>query len=443
LFCLFALRAHCGRGRLRSLQPDILKDETNQILFRSSLRSAVDIALLFACGYLIWFSASTGFAKLLSTYASRTNLPAAAGAAVRMSHGDPDAHYICGAVLEANDDLANALSEYEQAVSLRPGDYVLWLGLAHARELNGDVSGATGAATEAVRLAPGYAQPHWQLGNLLVRSGRTDEGFAELRLAAASNSVLLPNTIDLAWQLSHGDTKYLRQAIQPNTPETYFAMADYLKQRGKASEAIALLNDAGSVADDYRRAYVDELIAAKRFSDAYALWSRMHPLHRPLYDLVDNGGFEEASDLDEPGFGWRAKKDPAVLLFLDTSNPREGRADLALDFRGASEPGLTLISQLTIVSPNHYQLHFSARSEDLVSGGLPIVMILDAVSQETLGQSGTLPTSSNGWRDYTIDFTIPQGTSAIQIALQRERCSKSPCPIFGRLWLDKFSLQKQ
>jgi len=196
---------------------------------------------------------------------ARTSQLDAANAAVSLSPRDPEAHYIRASILEASDDLSEATAEYTQAVLLRPDDYVLWLSLAHARELNGDLSGAIAAANQAVPLAPYYAQPHWQLGNLLVRAGRPDEGFRELRLAGASDPTLLPVIIDLAWQLSHGNAAYVMQAIQPSTLESRTALAEYFKKHGKVSEAIALIRSAGSAAEDYRRRYIDELISAKRF----------------------------------------------------------------------------------------------------------------------------------------------------------------------------------
>src|ERR1700730_4780668 len=162
---------------------------------------------------LIWATARAGFSSVLSAYAARTSQLAAADAAVNVNSGDPEAHFVRGAILEANDDLAPAISEYTQALALRPDDYVLWLGLAHARELNGDSAGALAAANQAVQLAPYYAQPRWQLGNLLVRAGHQDEGFSQLRLAGAGNPTLLPTIIDLAWQFSGGNAAYVMQAI--------------------------------------------------------------------------------------------------------------------------------------------------------------------------------------------------------------------------------------
>jgi len=393
--------------------------------------------LLLILIFLIWFSARAGFASLLTTYASRTNQLDAANAAVSLSARDPEAHYIRGAIFEAQDDPTAATAEYTQAVSLRPDDYVLWLSLAHTRELNGDSSGAITAATQAVQLAPWYAQPHWQLGNLLVRAGRQDEGFKELRLAGNSNPALLPAIVDLAWQLSHGDIAFVKNAIQPNTPEAYVALAEYLKKRGAVSETIALLRAAGSATDDLRRRYTDELLAAKNFQDAFDLWSIAHPRDPDIANAAVARGFEVESDLDEPGFGWRAKKSPGVVLSLDDAKPKEGKLSLRVDFKGDSDPGVPIITQLMMVEPRaQYQLHFAVRTEEIVSGGLPGLTIIDAGSGQTLGQSGAFPLATNGWRDYTIEFTAPEKSATVQIVVQRDRCSRSPCPIFGRLWLD-------
>jgi hypothetical protein len=67
---------------------------------------------------------------------------------------------------------------------------------------------------------------------------------------------------------------------------------------------------------------------------------------------------------------------------------------------------------------------------------------VDAGSQEILGQTNAFPKAVNNWQYYSIDCNSKATTRAILISLQRERCSESPCPIFGRLWLDNFSLNK-
>jgi hypothetical protein len=401
------------------------------------------MGLVLVLLFLSWTAGRMGFASLLSAYAARSNRIDAANAAVQLNASDAEAHYIRAAILEFNNDPVAANAEYVQAVILHPFDYVVWLALAHTRELNGDINGAIDAAGEATRLAPFYAQPHWQLGNLLVRAGRSSKGFDELRLAAASNPSLRPAIIDLAWQLSHGDVDYVRRVIQPETAEESIDVAEYFKKHGKFAEAVDVIRVAGAPADEYCRRFTAELISAKRFQDAYTLWSIGHPRDSNSATLTD-GGFEQPSDLDEPGFGWRANKTPNVMLSLDGTNPKEGKSSLKVEFNGDSDPKLPIITQLVNVEPRaHYKLLFAVRTEELISGGLPGLKIFDPAAGQSLAQSGAFPTMSRGWQDYAVEFVIPEGASTIQIVLQRELCKNSPCPIFGRLWLDNFSLQKQ
>src|SRR5436853_5227960 len=145
-----------------------------------------------------------------------------------------------------------AIEEYEQAARGRPEDYVLWLSLARAQELNGDVAGAIDAASQGVRLAPYYARPHWLLGNIFVRAGRNDEGFRELRLAGTSDNGLLPAIIDLEWQLSGGDAEVVKRAVHPDSPESLKALADYFKKHDKANDAIEMFRAAGVAAEPER-----------------------------------------------------------------------------------------------------------------------------------------------------------------------------------------------
>lgn len=401
-------------------------------------------ALFMTLLFLAWSAGRAGFASLLATSAARSGHLNSANAAVTLSPHDAQNHLIRGGVFQASGDIANAVAEYSRAVLLRPDDYIPWLTLAHARELNGDREGAIEAATHAVGLAPHYAKPHWQLGNLLVRSGRVDEGLSELRAAGSRNPNLLPGFIDLAWQLSDGNVKTVLLAADPSTPETYKALAVYFRKRGKTAEAVAMYAAAGkadkSIAED-RRAYLTELLAAKEFKAASVLWAIAHPPDPNGPGLFDPD-FEEESDLDEPGFGWRAgNQADEVNLTLDPSEPGSGRFSLQVSFNGNSDPGQPVVSQLVPASPRtHYQLRFVTRTLEIVSGGLPGVVVIDASSGQVLGQTGALPQTSGGWRDYQVDFTTSENTEAIQIKIQRAPCSQ-PCPIFGRLWLDSFSLK--
>ncbi len=419
-----------------------LKRNKQGLLSHDTACNAVAAALVIVFLLLTWNGARSGLASLLTTSAAISNEIDSANAAVRFNASNPDAHYVRATILMVT-DLPAAITEFEQAALARPDDYVLWLSLARARELNGDASGAVAAARQAVPLAPDYAQPHYQLGNILLRAGQREEAFRELRLAGASNPTLMPGIIDLAWRVSGGNVEFVTRAIAPGTPQVYQAMGQYFRERKAVGAAIAMYAAAGNAADNARNSYLRELIGAKRFKDAANLWGVGQGTRLAPGVMIDPG-FEQESDLDVPGFGWRlGEKREGFRLSLDANNPREGRSSLKVEFSGDSDPSSPVISQLVLIEPaSRYQLRFGVRSEGIVSGGPPLVTVIDADADQPLKQSEQFPNATNGWREYTIDFDSGPSATAVKIALQRQPCDKSPCPIFGRLWLDNFSLQK-
>lgn len=404
-------------------------------------RTAGTLGLLVILVLLTWNVGRSGLASLLTTYAAQTSQIASANAAVSLGASNPDAHYVRATILESI-DLSAAIAEYQQAAFARPDDYVLWLSLARASELNGDTAGAIAAARQALPLAPAYAQPHYQLGNILLRAGQSNEAFKELRLAGGSNPTLMPGIIDLAWRVSGGNVQFVTRAIEPGTPAAYQALGYYFRQREEVGAAIAMYLAAGNVSEQDRRSYLAELISAKRFKEAANLWKVARQDGATPGGMVDPG-FEQESNLKDPGFGWRlGEKDTGFHLSLDTDKPRQGRSSLKIEFNGESDPSSPVISQLVLIDPGaHYQLHFAAKSEGLVSGGLPLVIVMDAGDNKVLGQSDKFPTT-DGWREYTISFEGGPSADAVRIELRRQPCSATPCPIFGRLWLDNFLLQR-
>lgn len=403
------------------------------------LKNTLLVVALLVLSLVTLNSARAGYASLLTAGALSANDLNAATAAVSLSPGNANAQLRLGALLEANGDLPAALVHYQTAVRLRPEDYVLRMQLARGQELAGDTAAAINSGRAAVNLAPSYAQPHWQLGNILVRAGRADGGFSELRLAGASNPRLLPGMVDLAWQLSDSQIEYVLQVIQPRTPDAYKALAAYFKKHDHWEEAVRMFQAAGNATDQDRHTYIAELIAEKKFREAHALWMIEYPPD-PDGPLIFDAGFEQETNLDEPGFGWRAADpQPSLKLSLDNVKPKEGSSSLRIDFNGEANASAPVISQLVSLHPKtHYELGLAYRTENLVSGGLPTILILDANDNRVLGQSEVFPQTTDGWHNIRVDFTTGESTRAIQIALQRKPCDAQQCPIFGKLWLDDF-----
>lgn len=392
-------------------------------------------------------AALAGVSRLFSKYAAVAGRLDGADRAVGLSLSDPEAHLIRGALLKADNRLNEAIKEYEQAAALRPRDYVLWLELGLARDEAEKQAEAINAFKEAIILAPDYAEPHWQLGNVLLRAGRTDEAFLEMRRAAQSNHALLPQLIDLAWNIYNGDVPSVEHAAQPQSSAARLALARFAARHGKAADAARIFRTIENVLEEDRRAFLAELLAAREFNVAYEVWATM-PGRSASHSGsgFTDGGFEEQINFDEQGFGWRIARNLAqVRISIDKAQPHGGSSSLRLDWSGDSNPTSQIVSQIIPVEPNaRYRLRFAVRTEELVTGGLPLIAIVDANARDstTLAQSEPLPPNTAPWQERCVEFTCGKETQAVLVILRRQSCSSGTCPVFGRLWLDDFSLQK-
>lgn len=409
------------------------------------------VICLLACAWGINSAARAGASRLLANYGFITAQLAATDLAVQFSPTDARAHYIRAYLLLNDGEFAASVKEFERAAAVRPDHYVLWLDLGRARERAGDTEGARLALAEAVRLAPFYAQPRWQLGNILLRSGRREEAFAELRRAAESNPTLFPATVSLAWGMYGGDARSVAQAVQPQTVAARLELARFFASHDRAREAVEIFRAAGeSVSAQDRRALLTDLITAKRFPEAYEIWASEGNANDGARSSngvahITDGGFESDINLEGVGFGWLVAPDvKTARVSLDVNQPYAGQRSARVEFNGNSTPSTPVVSQLVLVDANaRYRLSFSARTEEIVTGGLPFVSVTDADNGNVLAQSQPLSRNTNGWQSDAVDFSAAEKTRAVRISLQRQSCDASPCPIFGRIWLDAFSLARR
>jgi hypothetical protein len=134
----------------------------------------------------------------------------------------------------------------------------------------------------------------------------------------------------------------------------------------------------------------------------------------------------------------------AASISLDSSQPQSGAKDLRIEFGGNSNPGSILVSQMILVEPSRrYKINFTSRSQGVVTGGLPLVVVSDASGgQKRLGQSAPLSKGTSDWQFSSFEFTTSPTTAAVVLGLARESCTTSPCPVFGSISLDSFSLEE-
>lgn len=417
-----------------------------KIFNRAPVRLLLLLIAIGLCAWAVNSAAHLGLSRIFVKYSIATGNLMVADKAIEMSPRDADAHQARAAVLTLSQSLGESAAAMERAISLRPADYSLWVDLGLIRDQMGDTAGALAAFDEAVKRAPFYALPRWQRGNLLLRLGQYDSAFNDLNQAAQSNPELMPSFIDLAWNLSHGDPKAVQQMVRINSKTAHLTMAKFFASHGKPQEAMFEFQAAGTTDEDTRNGLIYQLLDKRSFAEAYQLWSAANGVttagDQP-YQIFD-GGFESPLSFDEGGFNWRIpRRLPATTISLDSSQPHTGSKDLRIEFAGDSNPGTDLVSQLLLVEPGrHYKINFAARSQEIVSGGLPVITVTDAGVNKRLGQSLPLSKGSTNWNVISFEFSTQPTTNAVVLSVQREGCSTSPCPIFGVISLDSFSIEQ-
>src|SRR5215213_7004616 len=264
------------------------------------LRIVLIIMLLLAAVWsyyaIRWYMGNT-LAEYSSPADSSVNVPQMAAS---MAPDDPLTHWRIAQVSQKTlplDQQAAAIAEYEKAVSRSPNDYRFWMTLGTAQEQAGNSAKAELALKRAVELAPAYAYPRWYLGNLLLRNGRYEEAFAELRLASQADIELLPQLFNLVWEIYSKDPEALKNAVgQSAAARAHFGL--YLLGRKRVDEGLRLWNGLSSeerrVNKDAGEKMIANLIMELRYHDALQVWNDISSdkFHMEI-DRIFDGGFEE------------------------------------------------------------------------------------------------------------------------------------------------------
>ena len=369
--------------------------------------------------------------------------------ALSMAPGDPLVYWAA-----ANDEKATldpsrmpeAVRLYEEAVRRSPNDYRFWQDLGLVREQTGDGQGGEKALRRAIELAPAYARPRWYLGNLLLRAGRTDEAFVELRRASDANpTVMRSQVFSAAWNIFDKDVKAIERVVG-DSAESRAQLAYYLAGNDRADDALRMWtslnasekNEQRKIGQDLMRTLFDnkQYRAAQALARDLGLESGEGPGH------FANGGFE--SSITSPGdslFGWQITPVAQTEVAVDTSQHHSGNRSLRVVFNGFPKSAYYNISQLVVVEPStRFRFEGYVRTQDLKSGGTPLIEVANAVGGKVLGTSEAFPMGRNDWQLVTIEFSTPEKTEGVYVRTNRAFCG-DVCPIFGIIWYDDFNFQ--
>ena len=329
---------------------------------RNPVVRIVLILLLLAAGVWSYFAVRWYIGNTLAEYfnPAPTDLKVA-NMAVEFAPKDPLTHWRLAQVsqkLLPLDQQAHAIAEYERAVILSPNDYRFWMALGTAHEQMGDSAKGELALKRAVALAPSYSYPRWYLGNLLLRSGRYDEAFKELRLAAEADADLEPQQFNFLWAIYNENLDALKTAMGEGS-ERRARFALYLLDRQRHDDGLrvwdSLSAEEKKTNRDLANTMVSRLLIARRYHDAMKVWNDIATNERYRAELghVFDGSFEDAINYGpEMVFAWQVKGAPQLEIGIDPTKSNGGARSLRLVFQVRSNLESLDVSQLVPVATN-------------------------------------------------------------------------------------------
>ena len=414
------------------------------------------ILLLIAAGAGSYFAIRWYLGNTLAEYfnPAQTDL-GVARMAVSMAPRDPLTHWRIAQVSQKVlplDQQAQSIAEFEKAVSLSPFDYRFWMSLGRAYEQSGDPAKAENALRRAVALAPSYSYPHWYLGNLLLRNGRYDEAFAEIRIASDADFDLRSQQFNLIWAIYNNDPEGLKNAVGERA-DARASFALYLLNQKRFEDGLRLWNVLSSEEKSANRSIAESIVKTlkneSRFHDAVKVYNDVTTeKYRAELGQVFDHSFEQSMSYGPDNiFGWQVKGAPQMQVGIDPDNSHGGARSLRMTFQVRANLESINVSQLVPVQPQtEYEFECYVSTHKLETGSAPLVQIVDAAGGATLVSTSPAPNGTNDWNRLTYTFKTGEKTEAVVLRIGRISCGteESPvCPIFGSVWYDDFTIKRR
>ncbi len=418
----------------------------NNAKARLLLIGVVVVALLFA-----WFAVRWQIGNMLASLTSPTQQNAAdiARLSERLAPSDPRPVWLAAAIEKDNfssDSLEKSVRMFEAVVQRSPYDFRWWIELGRAYEQAEKPENAERAFARAVELAPTYTYPHWQFGNFYLRQNRSEEAFAELRKTTERSVAYREQVFSLAWDYFDKDPQRVEE-LAADAPDVRATLALFYAARGSADNALRIWN---TLSEGEKSQHLDVagriargLFEKRRFRESLAFSVQTGIDPEALPDTITNGGFEKFIGIpDDTLFGWRVLRSEGKIDILPDSNVKyEGTRSLRVAFKGYAKPELQNVVQYVAVQPgSRYRLSFMVRTDNLRSGGPPLLQVISGRENAGIASSEPFATGSADWTPVSVEFTAPENYDGIYIRTGRVSCEE--CAITGTIWYDDFRLTK-
>jgi tetratricopeptide (TPR) repeat protein len=398
--------------------------------------------------FVKWFFADTIAGQAVSIKEKNREV---ADLALDLAPNDPQTHFSSAIIYEKSflpDDLPKSLAEFEQSVALSPFDFRFWFELGKARERNGDAQGAESALRKALELAPNYSQVQWTLGNFLLREGKSDEAFAEIRKAAEGDKNFANPAVASAWQLFQGDAAQIKKYVGDSV-NLKAAFALVLAKEKRFDDAFEVWNSLPENLrkDDFRsngEEIYQKMLEAKKYRPALQIYSQIAESDEKKFALgkITNGGFEADTPKTPSVFEWQIAEGVEPQIGIDNTQKHGGNISLKLIFNTSDGRAFRNVSQSVAVESNRKYVFEIFYKSELKTSATVKWEIVDAADGKVLASTEAIAANAD-WTSLKTEFTALETTEAVTIRLVRVSCNSTLCPISGKIWFDDFSLNNQ
>ncbi len=205
-----------------------------------------------------------------------------------------------------------------------------------------------------------------------------------------------------------------------------------------AGQVLGALRRRGSLDDAEFGRWLDSLMHAGQWGQAYGRWAGSLTLANGVLPAVYNGGF--ATEPSNLGFDWRVTSTPGVLIeFVPDAGAQGLVAHATFLSRAIAQVNL---EQPLLLMPGHYRLTARMRAERLLSDrGLEWAVSCADKGKVEQGD-GERVEGSFGWKQVAMQFEIPAGCTGQWLRLRNPTPHGSAQTVSGDLWFDDVDIQR-
>ena len=373
--------------------------------------------------------------------------------ATRLEPKDPRNWYLLGRYWQYNleeYDAPRAIRAYRSALSLDPGSADVWLDIATAYELEGDLPAARDAFLHAKKVYPLSADVSWRYGNFLLRQGELAPASTEMRLAVQADPKRSAEAFSRSLRAGSNVETTIDRVLPPIT-EAYLDVIWDQTTDGHTDNALKVWERLGALhpriplPDSYT--LVGALMNERRIPEASRVWDQavvfagLADLQGPSGSVLWDGGFE--SGITGEAFSWSFP--PAfrngVQVLTDTREKHSGNRSLRLVFDGSSDVNFNSVCHLVPVQPST-SYHFSAwvktkalTTDQGIRFELHSVGTQDGSTAITSDVRGTQP-----WTLVELPWSSEKDVQRLQVCVVRAQSDQEDNRIRGTAWIDDVAL---